>query len=166
MGMTKRPEQTIGIDRYVIPLDDYLSVVVWDCSGREMYRQLVPSYSGTIDAVIAVYDVSKRATFGSKLLEWVTDARMHARDVPVLIVGLKTDKRGMIKKSPDHVTTQEGKAFAEEHGFHFFETSIRKKDDRELKIHILGSLKNLIQDRDFKKVQMLYEISFGKITYR
>lgn len=134
----KQPiEETIGIDGHKLPL---LDLMIWDCSGRDSYRSLVPGYGSICDVIIAVYDVSKSQTFGHELLCWINEARSLNNKIPVLVVGLKIDKRCLYKKGVDYVSTLQGQQFAREHGFLFLETSAQTCSQGELENAVLDLL--------------------------
>jgi Ras-related protein Rab-5C len=68
------------------PLD--VSLEIWDTAGQERYSQLAPMYYRGADAVISVYDVSRKVTF-FKALEWIK--KTHSMGSLSVLVGNKID---------------------------------------------------------------------------
>ena len=67
-----------------------------------------------------VYDITRRETFNS-LASWLEDARQHANaNMTIMLIGNKSDLTHRRA-----VTTEEGEAFAKEHGIVFMETSAK-----------------------------------------
>ena len=66
-----------------------------------------------------VYDISKKETLPA-VERWKNELLQHAsKDVVMVLAGNKCDLDGEARQ----ISTEEGKAFAEQHGMEFFETS-------------------------------------------
>ncbi len=73
-----------------------ITLQVWDIGGQEQYKVDKEHYLKKARVIIVVFAVDDVMTF-MNLESWVHDARRIAgRDVPVILVGNKTDLRGTI----------------------------------------------------------------------
>ncbi len=69
---------------------------------------------------LLVYDVTRRETF-NHLNTWLEDARQHSNNnMTIMLIGNKCDL-----EQKRQVSTDEGEAFAKEHGLVFLETSAK-----------------------------------------
>jgi Ras-related protein Rab-2A len=69
---------------------------------------------------LLVYDVTRRETF-NHLNTWLEDARQHSNNnMTIMLIGNKCDL-----EQKRQVSTEEGEAFAKEHGLVFLETSAK-----------------------------------------
>eukprot|EP01139_Manchomonas_bermudensis_P023541 Amastigsp_a841236_456.p1 type:complete len:189 gc:universal Amastigsp_a841236_456:637-71(-) len=67
---------------------------LWDTAGQEDYDRLRPlSYTDT-DVVVVCYCVTRPETLKNVELKWRAEVRNYCPDVPVLLVGTKTDLKG------------------------------------------------------------------------
>ena len=70
------------------------SVGLWDTAGQEDYDRLRPlSYPAT-DVFVVCFDVANRSSFQNVTEKWIPELRHFVPDVPVLLLGTKTDLRG------------------------------------------------------------------------
>ena len=89
-------------------------------AGQESFRSITRSYYRGAAGALLVYDITRRETF-AHLASWLEDARQHANpQMTVMLIGNKSDL-----SHRRAVTTEEGAAFAREHGLIFLETSAR-----------------------------------------
>jgi small GTP-binding protein len=94
-----------------------IELQVWDTAGQEQYRSLGPIYYRNAVAALVVYDVTARSTF-SAISAWIAAFQNVAgAGATIAIVGNKVDKDGRV------VEASEGRDYATEHGFLFFEVS-------------------------------------------
>ena len=92
---------------------------IWDTAGQEAFRSLVKSYyRGTLGCLL-VYDISRRDSF-ENLDSWLSELRIHAPNVAIVLVGNKIDL-----EAQREVGTEEGLNFAQKNGLAFFETSAK-----------------------------------------
>jgi len=118
---------------------------IWDTAGQESFRSITRSYyrgalslffqnsfhvqsrafseppflTGAAGALL-VYDVTRRETF-NHLNTWLEDARQHSNNnMTIMLIGNKCDL-----EQKRQVSTEEGEAFAKEHGLVFLETSAK-----------------------------------------
>lgn len=72
-------------------LDFTVSLTIWDTAGQEKFRSLITMYYKDASAIIAVYDVSNKASFEG-LKTWVEEIKEKApENTLVILVGNKTD---------------------------------------------------------------------------
>jgi small GTP-binding protein len=97
-----------------------IKLQIWDTAGQERFHSVTRSYFRSSTAVIFVYDVTKRESFG-KLGLWVEAAAQLAPPSAVrVLIGNKTD---LVTQRT--VSTAEAEDFAKQHQLEFFETSAR-----------------------------------------
>jgi len=114
---------TIGVEfgARMINIDSkQIKLQIWDTAGQESFRSITRSYYRGAAGALLVYDITRRETF-NHLASWLEDARQHANpNMTIMLIGNKADlghRRA--------VSTEEGEAFAREHGLVFLETSAR-----------------------------------------
>lgn len=83
---------TIGPEVHLPPLSSRTRppVALWDIPGVERFRFLLPSFTMGAVAAILFYDTTRFSTL-ENLEQWCDVARTFDRDIPVLLVGTKTD---------------------------------------------------------------------------
>ena len=93
---------------------------IWDTAGQESFRSITRSYYRGAAGALLVYDITRRDTF-AHLGQWLDEAKQHAQpNMVILLIGNKNDLED--KRA---VSTEEGQAFADEHGLLFMETSAK-----------------------------------------
>ncbi|KAJ9450775.1 Ras-related protein Rab-2B [Diplonema papillatum] len=143
-------EPTIGVDFYSKLVEnvgpqgkDAVRLQIWDTAGAKRYQQSDPRkvYKHAV-CLFLVYDVTERLSFEA-LPGWLASvnatADMDTSKMVVFVVGNKSDL-------PDPaVSAEEGKAFADERGFQFLETSADKNSnvDKLFEAAALGILSRL-----------------------
>lgn len=91
---------------------------LWDTAGQERFRSLTSNFFGRADGFVLCYDISNRPSF-DHVIGWMRDIKTRAPpDCDIVLCGNKADLEG-----DRVVSTEEGKALAEEYGVEFFETS-------------------------------------------
>jgi Ras-related protein Rab-2A len=89
-------------------------------AGQESFRSITRSYYRGAAGALLVYDITRRETF-SHLSRWLEEARENgSKDMVIMLIGNKSDMHARRK-----VSTEEGQAFAAEHGLIFMETSAK-----------------------------------------
>ena len=98
-------------------------LAIWDTAGQEKYRSMVSMYyRGSFGAMI-VYDITHPGSF-QDVRVWYDELRNTERDIPVIIVGNKTDM-----ESNRIVTKHDGSSLAKELNCLFMEVSALKGDN-------------------------------------
>lgn len=99
---------TIGADFALKEVDfkgQLTKMQIWDLAGQQHYQKIRKNYYIGTHAVILVYDVTRQESFQS-LTTWIKEIKANIdRDVPIILVGNKTDLRDEI---PTSVSTKEG----------------------------------------------------------
>jgi Ras-related protein Rab-2A len=97
-----------------------IKLQIWDTAGQESFRSITRSYYRGAAGALLVYDITRRETF-EHLASWLEDARQHANpSMTIMLIGNKADLAHRRA-----VTTEEGEAFAKQHGLVFLETSAK-----------------------------------------
>ena len=120
---------TIGLDfqnkeDYQIDNQD-IHLSLYDMSGLEKYRTLIPLYVKNADIFLLVYDVTSKDSF-THLSNWLkifTDNEIDIKDKIFAVVGNKTDLNDRRE-----VNAEEGENYAKEHDFIFLEVSAKTRD--------------------------------------
>lgn len=77
---------------------EYLVLNLWDTAGQETHDRLRPlSYPGT-DVFLVCFSVASRTSYEHATEKWFPEIRHHCPDVPIVLVGTKTDLRDMKDK--------------------------------------------------------------------
>ncbi|MCO5553727.1 hypothetical protein L7F22_007253 [Adiantum nelumboides] len=98
----------------------------WDTAGQERFRTITSSYYRGAHGIIIVYDVTDQESFNN-VKQWLNEIdRFASENVNKLLVGNKSDLTA--KKVVD---TQTAKAFADEIGIPFLETSAKNASNVE-----------------------------------
>ncbi|KAL0454502.1 UNVERIFIED_CONTAM: Ras-related protein RABD1 [Sesamum latifolium] len=114
---------TIGVDFKIrtVELDGKtIKLQIWDTAGQERFRTITSSYYRGAHGIIIVYDVTEMESFNN-VKQWLSEIDRYANDsVCKLLVGNKCD---LVESKV--VDTATAKAFADELGIPFLETSAK-----------------------------------------
>ena len=117
-------EITIGID-YMNKIIKFrgqnIKFQIWDSSGQEKYKGLIPSYIRDSSIVFIVYDVSQRNDF-ENIKTWISFIKNFEVKI-VVLVGNKIDLKFR------EVETKEGEELAKKEGLLFFECSAKTNEN-------------------------------------
>lgn len=117
--LNKKP--TIGIDYYMIKIvynDKTYKVQLWDTAGQERFLSIVRSYYYNIDGAVIVYDITNYKSF-KYINYWLDEIKNNCnKDVPVLILGNKSDLDVIREVSIDEATK-----YANDNNLKFIEVS-------------------------------------------
>jgi Ras-related protein Rab-1A len=98
----------------------------WDTAGQERFRTITSSYYRGAHGIIIVYDITDRESFDN-VKQWLNEIDRYAcENVNKLLVGNKCDM-----DSKRQVEYEEAKAFADERGIPFLETSAKDSTNVE-----------------------------------
>eukprot|EP00252_Welwitschia_mirabilis_P002285 TRINITY_DN1219_c0_g1_i2.p1 TRINITY_DN1219_c0_g1~~TRINITY_DN1219_c0_g1_i2.p1 ORF type:complete len:201 (+),score=46.40 TRINITY_DN1219_c0_g1_i2:228-830(+) len=106
--------QTLAVNETTVKLE------IWDTAGQERYHSLAPMYYRGAAAAIIVYDVTTPDSF-TRAKKWVEELQRQAN--PNMVVALAGNKSDLIEKIK--VSSEEAKAYAQENGLFFMETSAK-----------------------------------------
>ncbi len=110
---------------------------LWDTAGQERFRRsMVPHYYRNVDAVVFVYDVTKKYSF-ENLPQWIQEFQTFAdnKRVPQIIIGNKCDLHADRK-----VRTSEVQSLASHFGIPSWETSAKSNLENDTVEVIFQSL--------------------------
>jgi len=114
--------------------DKVIKFEIWDTAGQERFHSLAPMYYRNAQAAVVVYDVTKAASL-DKAKSWVKELQRQAN--PNIVIALTGNKIDLVQPNEDseeelesgrQVSTEEAKAYSNEAGLLFFETSAKKGD--------------------------------------
>ena len=116
---------TVGKESYIqqVKLHGYeLKMKIWDTAGQERFKSMSVQVIKNSDAVILVYAIDDRNSFNA-LDQWLNKLNdtIDISKKPIMIIGNKSD----VESDKRVVTYEEGKKFADEKGYHFYETSAK-----------------------------------------
>ncbi|KAF8470601.1 ras family-domain-containing protein [Kalaharituber pfeilii] len=101
---------------------------IWDTAGQERFASLAPMYYRNAQSALVVYDLTKPTSL-TKAKHWVAELQRQASPgIVIALVGNKLDlaiPREEGGNGGRAVSTEEAKAYAEEEGLLFFETSAK-----------------------------------------
>ncbi|KAF4555497.1 Ras-like protein 12 [Elsinoe fawcettii] len=118
---------------------------IWDTAGQERFASLAPMYYRNAQAALVVYDLTKKSSL-TKARHWVAELQRQAS--PGIVIGFVGNKADLCAEGNEdvpgdeegeegetaqegqegdarRVSTKEAKAYADEEGLLFFETSAK-----------------------------------------
>ena len=102
---------------------------LWDTAGQERFRHsMIPQYYKNVDAVVFVFDVTRRSSFDN-IPRWIQELHAHSRrskTIPQIIIGNKCDLHG-----DRQVGTSEIKSIANHYGLPYWETSAKSDLEKD-----------------------------------
>ncbi|KAF3779070.1 Ras-related protein [Nymphaea thermarum] len=116
-------ESTIGAAFFSQTLavnDRTIKFEIWDTAGQERYHSLAPMYYRGAAAAIIVFDITNPDSF-SQAKKWVQELQKQGN--PNMVMALAGNKADLADKRK--VTQEEARAYAEENGLFFIETSAK-----------------------------------------
>jgi Ras-related protein Rab-1A len=94
---------------------------IWDTAGQERFRQITSSFYRGAHGIIVVFDVTNGDSFKNLQKGWMKDiVKSCSANVSTIIVGNKIDLQ-----SERIVSTEDAKAYDDEVGLSFMETSAK-----------------------------------------
>ncbi|XVF33636.1 hypothetical protein REPUB_Repub17cG0184900 [Reevesia pubescens] len=103
-----------------------IKLQIWDTAGQERFRTITSSYYRGAHGIIIVYDVTDQESFNN-VKQWLNEIDRYASDnVNKLLVGNKCDLT-----TNKVVSYETAKAFADEVGIPFMETSAKDSTNVE-----------------------------------
>jgi Ras-related protein Rab-1A len=120
---------TIGVDFKIRTIDldgKTIKLQIWDTAGQERFRTITSSYYRGAHGIIVTYDITDRDSF-ENVRQWLQEIERYAcPNVNKLLVGNKSDLEA--KRAVEYA---EAKAFADEQGIQFLETSAKSATNVE-----------------------------------
>ena len=146
---------TIGKEAYNYKTEingNELKIKIWDTAGQERFKSMSVSVIKTVEGLILVYSIASKQSFNNlggwlKQLNDVDDLSKK----PIVIIGNKADL-----EAQRMVSYEEGEEFANQHGYHFYETSAKTEQNLQKAF-----------DDIFQQLYSLFEDEItGKKVYR
>jgi Ras-related protein Rab-35 len=122
---------TIGVDFKIRVLDlngERVKLQIWDTAGQERFRTITSTYYRGTHGVIVVYDVTSAESFAN-VKRWLQEIDQNCDQVVRILVGNKDDNS--LAPGQKVVSTADARAFAQEIGVEFFETSAKDNKNVE-----------------------------------
>ncbi|KAH1202296.1 GTP-binding protein YPTM2 [Glycine max] len=120
---------TIGVDFKIRTVEQdgkTIKLQIWDTAGQERFRTITSSYYRGAHGIIVVYDVTDQESFNN-VKQWLNEIDRYASEnVNKLLVGNKCDLT-----ANKVVSSETAKAFADEIGIPFMETSAKNATNVE-----------------------------------
>ena len=121
---------TVGVDFKIKTIDIHnqiCKIQVWDTAGQERFKSITSVYYKGANGCIMVYDVTNKQSFDN-IHNWLCELEMYAPiDIPVLLVGNKTDMgRQRI------VSEEDGLTLAKYYNLNFLETSAKNNTNIDM----------------------------------
>eukprot|EP01001_Neometanema_parovale_P011975 NODE_8238_length_715_cov_62.621622_g7984_i0.p1 GENE.NODE_8238_length_715_cov_62.621622_g7984_i0~~NODE_8238_length_715_cov_62.621622_g7984_i0.p1 ORF type:complete len:222 (-),score=54.99 NODE_8238_length_715_cov_62.621622_g7984_i0:50-670(-) len=114
---------TVGASffRHSVPLDEMtVNFDIWDTAGQERYKSLASMYYRGAAAALVVYDITSAESL-ERAKYWVKELLTNSNDK--IVIGLTGNKCDLEEQRK--VTTEEAKAYADDHGLIFLESSAK-----------------------------------------
>jgi hypothetical protein len=111
------PTETIGIDFRFLPGFPKARVMLWDISGKELFRPIIKPHYRNTHVAFFIYDVSNRATF-QNIPRWSREYQQLATPLTMVLVA-------NVGATPAVVTPEEGRALATTLGMKFVLADLR-----------------------------------------
>ncbi len=125
---TEDMKQTVGVDfaSCEVSCDGWEATLqVWDLAGQMHFRELVSYYFAGSLAAIAVFDISILTTMDA-LEDWITRLFKTEGKMPLVVVGNKSDLRGVLPEAHPFISQGAGRRFAEKYGAAYIEASAKE----------------------------------------
>ncbi|XP_014901711.1 EF-hand calcium-binding domain-containing protein 4A isoform X1 [Poecilia latipinna] len=116
---------TVGVDfqmKTLILNSTTITLQLWDTAGQERYRSITEQYYRKADGILAMYDVTHRASF-SAVRGWMDSVRDKMCDGTVLM--LLGNKLDLADNNNREITRPEGERLAEDYQALFHECSAK-----------------------------------------
>ena len=113
---------TIGVDfktKYFKFNEKKVKVNYVDTAGQERFHSIASNFLKNANGILLVYAVNSRISF-DKLQEWVDEVNKFANNLPIIIVGNKSDL-----EEERQVSREEGENFAKKINCNFYEVSAK-----------------------------------------
>ena len=101
-----------------------IKVQIWDCSGDEVYKDLIRQFYKNTKAFLILYDYNDRNSF-EKAKFYIHDVEMNQKDKLYFLIRIRYELKS--KENNDFVSDEEALEFAYEKDAYFFHISIFEK---------------------------------------
>ena len=121
---------TIGVDfkiKTIFVNSKIIKLQIWDTAGQERFRTITTSYYRGAHIIFMCYDITDRQSF-QNLEMWYDEVKKYAgSNIQIVICGTKMDLT-----AKREVSYEEGKEYANDHGFNFYETSSKENTNVDI----------------------------------
>jgi Ras-related protein Rab-5C len=125
-----------------------------DTAGQERFASLAPMYYRNAQSALVVYDITKPTSL-TKAKHWVAELQRQASPgIVIALVGNKLDLAGVAEDAEEGaeedrraISTAEAKAYADEEGLLFYETSAKSGENVQ---QIFEAIANAIPESTLK----------------
>ena len=121
---------TIGVDfkiKTIFVNSKIIKLQIWDTAGQERFRTITTSYYRGAHIIFMCYDITYRQSF-QNLDMWYDEVKKYAgSNIQIVICGTKMDLT-----AKREVSYEEGKEYANDHGFNFYETSSKENTNVDI----------------------------------
>ena len=90
-------KMTIGVDFSAVKIrastslgEKIITLQIWDFGGEERFRFILPGYCVGASGAIVCFDLTNPETFET-LSEWIDLIRSKVSDIPIILIGTKSD---------------------------------------------------------------------------
>ena len=116
-------QSTVGLDykskMCTLPRSKkHVKLQLWDTAGQERYMSVTKIFFQKVQGIVLMYDITNRQSF-ERLPKWVQLINEGTYNIPVILIGNKLDDENENRI----VRKEEGKEFAKENGYLFYEAS-------------------------------------------
>ena len=119
-------EPTVGLEFQSMPIlidEQSVNLLLYDVSGQQKFRSLIPLYTSDASIILLIYDISKLESF-INIDKWYSSLNnLNKNDIIFALVGNKSDLDYNRK-----VQVEEAEKYANEHNFIFQEVSAMNGD--------------------------------------
>ena len=119
-------EPTVGLEFQSMPIlidEQSVNLLLYDVSGQQKFRSLIPLYTSDASIILLIYDISKLESF-INIDKWYSSLNnLNKNDIIFALVGNKSDLDYNRK-----VQIEEAEKYANEHNFIFQEVSAMSGD--------------------------------------
>ncbi|KAK8658387.1 hypothetical protein V6N13_036594 [Hibiscus sabdariffa] len=157
-------KSTIGVEfatRNVQVNDKVIKAQIWDTAGQERYRAITSAYYRGVVGALLVYDVTRSVTF-ENIRRWLKELKDHTdANIVIMLVGNKSDLCHLRA-----VSTEDGKAFAENENTYFMETSALESVNVEKAfVEVLTQIYHVVKKKALEVGRNLKSLPKGKTIH-
>mmetsp|Transcript_62467 Transcript_62467/g.99303 ORF Transcript_62467/g.99303 Transcript_62467/m.99303 type:complete len:188 (+) Transcript_62467:102-665(+) len=110
-----------------------INLGLWDTAGQEDYDRLRPLSYPQTNVFLVCYSVISKDSYANVTEKWVPEISHHAPNVPMLLIGTKSDLRSDTSFKSNLVSSEEGEKLAKEIGaIKYIECSALTQDNLKL----------------------------------
>jgi len=105
---------------YLVDMDKFLKLELWDTAGQEKYRSLSKIFYKDANVALLCYDIARKNTFEEVKIFWANQVKENTKRLKLILVANKTD---MLEYA--EVNEKDARSYAKENGFIYKEASAK-----------------------------------------